>query len=179
MTEKYELLIEPVFKPRNRRVFLFFRPKEIIQDSPYELKLKITNKCGTCFPGGIMSEIELLDIKTQVVDSVNDIAIPEISSQDCATVYVGVFSSFSDGQIALSCVIKAKDKKGVMYYQKNKIENKNELLNLPVWLDFLPITSRYEINQRYTNYILLVMTSILVLFTLVLVYKDVLGILGL
>lgn len=172
MANEYDLLIEPIIISKNKRILLVFKPKEIIENSVVDLRFRITNKGGNSFKGGTLKNIKIAHPNAEIVTFLDDKKIPIIPSQEDREIQIGKCLLFSSGAVIFSCKIDSDTPNSkINYYQKDKLDNeKSELLESGQWLDFITITSRYEINQRYTNYLLSVMTLLLLAFTCIQVF---------
>ncbi|PIO02067.1 hypothetical protein COY71_02265 [Candidatus Micrarchaeota archaeon CG_4_10_14_0_8_um_filter_60_7] len=149
-----------------------FKPKELVEGSEFELKYKITNKTGHSFPGGIIKENQIITVKDGTVIKLSEQKIPEIPAQESRTVDIGRTVSLSSGLLTTRCKIVADDGGVVNYYQKNKLDkNQSDLLDAVLWQDFMVVSSRYELNQKYTNYLLSAMTLLLLVVTIIQLFK--------
>ena len=172
MEEEYDLLIEPLIITKNKRILLFFKPKEVIQNSPFELKLKITNKGGRIFSGGILKDFKSFHPNAKIVTNYEDEKIPRIPIHENRIINMGECMAYSSGILSLQCNIVSDDNKKVNYYQKDKLEDdkSNLLKEVNHWEDIIVIFNMYEINQKYTNYLLSIMTLLLLAFTILQVF---------
>ena len=167
MPDEYYLLIEPVITQKSRRFLLLFKPKENIQYEPFNLQLKVTNKGSAHFPGGIAEKIDITHQRENVTTQFKNILIPQIAINENVIVNMGLIIALSEGVVSIKMNIKANDNKPIKYYQRSKfLDQPSELLDTNHWEDFLITTSRNEINQRYTNYLLIILTFVIALFGL-------------
>ncbi|MEW6070834.1 MAG: hypothetical protein AB1485_09475 [Candidatus Thermoplasmatota archaeon] len=165
----YYLIVESIIKSTAKRFLLFFRPKETIASEPYEINLKITNKSDRPFPGGITEKILELEYETSCVlyekeaATFEKHAIEHIARDESIILSVGEGIAIREGIAWIYLKIKADDNMPIKYYQVNKFSKKLDLLDREFWLDWFRVTSRYEIHQRYTNRLLLILTLIMLI----------------
>ena len=183
---EYHLLIEPVVVSRARRT-VFFKPKDVVQYEPYTLKLKISNKGSRHFPGGFCRvEIHYSSVGLgAAVEQLPEVAIPGIAVNETETIETRTVSAVAEG-VALTYVkVRSADGATVKYYQKehathslslldardsNPLQKKIDadyIMDMYFWWDYFGVTSRYELNQRYTNYLLVFLSGILVALTVI------------
>jgi len=96
-----------------------------------------------------------------------DINIPKIAKKQVYTTDWLKFIPLTDGTAWIDLRIKSSNGKKINYYQVSKANNQNILLGDNIWKDYFHVASHQEVHQRYTNYILLVLTSLTVLLFII------------
>jgi len=169
----YFLLIEPETTSLSSNLFLVFKPKELLQGEPFSLKLYITNKGGSHFPGGKLTNITLTHGKENINDPIEEKTISSLAKDESCTIDLDTWHPFGVGNMRIECRVKLDSGEAVKCYQKLKASKKLFLIqNTGMWEDFISVSHKSEIHQRYTNNILIALTAITIIYYLATVFFD-------
>lgn len=174
----HKLLIEPCVMPKEK-IFspLPFRIKRPVNDRPFSLGLKVTNKGSRDFPGGTISDIrifgkndyfydfwESLKLKTLKPEELQKLSVAK--AKEMVLVYSGLYW--------MDCMVEASDGKKIITYQKT-LEGDiciGEVEGEPRWCGLLLVDDLFQLHQRRINYWLAILTTIMVMFTIFLVLRG-------
>ena len=163
----YHLLLIPEFTSHSKRFYKLFKPRDIVEFEGYEICFKITNIGNKSFPGGTIKNIRAVYPDGACLERHDEFSIPEIPSKN--QINENTIKTKSAKGIAIKggiawihLTITSKDSKEVKYYMFDRVfgEKNVKPVNKPEWEDCFQVASRHEIHQRYTNYILLILTII-------------------
>lgn len=162
----YLLLLEFITDSLSPNVLLFFKPEEILRGESFKLKLKITNKTTEHFPGAEIINAKLLHQAVDIFDDLPDSRIPSLAPGESCDIDCGNWHAFSSNIINFELKLRAIDSRTINCYQKLHASNRLELMkNRPnYWVDFIHISTKSEIQQKYTNIILISLTVITVAY---------------
>lgn len=166
VVQEHHLMIESLVESKASKFWGIFPIKDIIQNEKFSLSFKITNKGNNYFPGGICSTSILVE-KHKTITTYDDMTVPGIAPNDNVIIKLEDSVPKSEGLGAIHVKISSNDLMKIRYYQNDEATNKAVSLPIDEWNDFIPIITKLEINQRYTNY-LLITISILVFVTTIL-----------
>jgi hypothetical protein len=172
--EYYHLLIIPELTSKAKKYFKIFQPKEIIESEGYELSFTIENVGKNTFPGGSIKNLKINYTEAAGNEDHFDIPIPKIFGKGENGLQKIITQStegvaIHSGTAWIHLRINPTDNKKVKYYMLDRIigEKKVIPINKSEWENCFLVESRGEMHQRYTNYILLILTIIsLLLFVL-------------
>lgn len=165
--ESHELLIIPKVVSKSKKYFKIFRPKEIIALEPCDFSFKIKNIGKKDFPGGRILKVHIRYHTGEKTSLNYHRNIPKIPVGNSYTTLKGEKVIINTGTVWFLAVMNSKDGEKISYYQKDKATGKNNYIDDKVWADFIYVYSKQEILQRYTNYILIVLTFITTLLFIV------------
>ncbi|MBU4189742.1 MAG: hypothetical protein KJ886_01920 [Candidatus Thermoplasmatota archaeon] len=184
---EYYLLIEPIVTSKSKKFLLLFRPKEVILSEPCEIKLKITNKSGIPFCGGVLEGAELpffvrkpvgtykpvvtYGSRHETSDDFNQQIVPHIPVENNVTITLGNKQALIEGLAWIYVTVKSNDSKPIKYYQLDKLTGEQSLIEKDYWQDCFQVVSRYEIHQRYTNRLLIMLSAIMTIFMVLTLLK--------
>ncbi len=159
------LLVEPEVKSLAPNLFLFFRPKRLLLGEAFSLRLRVTNQGSSHFPGGKLTNIRLKHKLEGIHDPIEDKVIPSLAKDASELIELGIWHPFGVGFMALECNANLNSGEAIKCYQRLKASRKLELMQ-PAgrWVDFISVTHKSEIHQRYTNNILITLTIITILY---------------
>jgi hypothetical protein len=164
---KYLLLLEPSVESLSKKVFFMFKPKDVLKGESFDLKIILTNKSGTHFPGGKIHNIKLIQGRDAngITDELPDQIIPAIAPNENCIINFNNWHAFESGVISIELMVNSFDNKQVGCYQKLLGSNKLELCRgTGRWIDFIHVSNKSEIQQKYTNNILIILTLVTVIY---------------
>lgn len=159
---KHRLLITYNIISKSKRFYYLFKPKEVVVAEPCEISFKIKNIGNKSFPGGDIPYLNIKHIETdeQTEYYENTITIPKISIDEEYPTLILPYIPVNSGNTWLYLAIRPKSGE-IEYYQWERAKNiESSLGDKDRWQDYFYIASRQEMHQRYTNYILLFLTSL-------------------
>lgn len=170
----YHLLIIPKLISKSKRFYKIFKPKEIIESESYELSFIVFNIGNNYFPGGTTKKIIITYTTAKGGEDHNPITISKIPGKKAKIAQKietkclkGI--AISSGTAWIKLEIKSKDGKQVKHYLLDRIigEKKEIPTEKPFWENCFHVTSQQEIHQRYTNYLLLILTTLTILLFII------------
>ena len=160
---KYQLFITDNSVSKSKRFYHIFKPKDIVVGEVCEITFTIKNIGKEVFPGGQLTHLKIGHIETKEHTKYygNEMEIPKISPNKSYTTEVLKYIPINSGNTWFTMLIIPSNNEKIEYYQLEKATNKKaSLSDLEVWRDYFYVASKQEIHQRYTNYLLLILTSL-------------------
>lgn len=155
----HNLSILAVVISKSKR-FYGIKPRDIIVSEPCEIQFVIANIGNKAFPGGKINTLHIRHVTEENLVYNFDIDIPKISPQNVHMTKRSSLVPITNGTAWIHLTIKSKDNKPINYYQVSKTGVQNILLGQIEWRDYFHVASQHEIHQRYTNYLLLILTTL-------------------
>ncbi len=158
----HKLFIKPILKSKSKSFFLF-KPKEVIVAEPYELSLDIANLGNTKFPGGIIDSFTVKEGGSELRNIELEIKIPPLDKKEVFTTKSVKCVAVSEGVAWIKLKIKSEDNNVIEYCQLDRATDKYTILKTDDWHDYFHIFPHQELHQRFTNYLLLILTIVMIL----------------
>lgn len=164
----HHLFIQTKIVSKSKKFYLFFKPKEVVVEEPFEITFILKNVGDVNFPGGVIKKVEIKNITGEVTyyDDSN-IEIPEIVKEGKEHTIPLLAHTINSGTAWIELDIESNDNKKIQYYQWDRAQKKFGKMRKGKWTDFFHVASIQEIHQRYTNYILLGLTGVTILLLIV------------
>jgi len=164
---EYLILVEPIAISLAPNFMYFFKAKEVLQGERFRLKLRITNKGVLHFEGGTIINGRInynQDSVYPIGDNMGTKYIDALPPNDVKEIDCGIWQASYSGLIRVECTIVEKNSGNLRCYQKLPGSGDLELLENGYWVDFIPVSNETEIQQRYTNKILIFLTLVTVIY---------------
>jgi len=158
----YKLFIKPILKSKSKRFYYIFKPKEIVVTQPYELSLYVANLGEKKFPGGIVNSFFIKEGSAKREIEL-EIKIPSIGKNEFVTTDTVQCKAVDEGVAWITLKVKTKDKEKIEYCQFDRATNRYTSIGTDDWHDYFHISSLQEIHQRFTNYLLIILTIVMIL----------------
>ena len=165
----YRLLITYKIISKSRRYYGVFKPGDVIVSQPCEIYLHIKNIGDSDFPGGRIKKFAIGGSADKgTLKGHYNLSIPAIPKGETHVVKPLRTALADDGTTWLALSIDSTDNKQITYFQWDRINNKAEKIDeYDGWVDFFHVASPQEIHQRYTNYLLLLLTSMTIILFII------------
>ena len=160
------LLIEPMAESLAPNAFKIIPVKKLISGENAKFRLRVTNCSSSNFPGGLLKNIALNKSNKPgaVWDDIPSQIVPKLARDASVELELGTWHVYGVGWMQIGCDAESGGKP-VWCYQtlpgsgaQIKIEPKGR------WVDFVAVSTKAEVNQQYTNYILIALTFVTVIY---------------
>jgi len=162
-TVEYVLLIEPLFKVRG----LWPKPSFPIQNEPFALGLRLTNKSEQPFPGCTLRDVSFRDTGEGGVGTTshNEYTIQMLKPDQSTDIWTGNWTERTEGQVWLGCYLRPATPNTVIK-TLSRDPSTGDIGRWPVdngWSYVWFIQRKMDVQQARTNNLIMLLTLLLVL----------------